>query len=589
MTIRRTLLIAFLLVGLLPAAALTVLAFDRTRAAMVGEIGQSLAVTAGTVSTDIDTLMFERLQNATTWNHLEVMQDLLIGDVDKRLSAFLAEMKLRYGGVYRDLHVVDPQGRIVASSRAEAIGTRQPNPPAWQTARLPGGVVRLEAPLPDAAGSRLTIRSAIASQFEDRSLGELVLVMDWEAVQRLLDTSAGSRLSLALIDGNGRLIAHSLPPQRWSAPPLGTQLDAWRATSTEPASEIREGQPLLPGRVLAARALSGGYDAFAGFAWTTVTLAPVSDALAPVRRMALVFLGLLLASAAIIAAAASVVSRRIAQPIMALTAYTRSFMNEQRLPEPPEHSGSGEVAELSNTFVHMVESLDRSRETLIRASKLAAVGEMAAVMAHEIRTPLGILRSSAQMLRREDGISEENRELLGFIDSETERLNRIVMSMLDTARARPPQRLPLDVNALATRTVAMLAAQAKRQGIALLTRLDAQSAWIEGDAEQLTQVLLNLIVNALQILPAGGRIEISTQNDGHRLLLEVADNGPGIPEDERHRIFEPFVFRREGGLGLGLAVVKQIVGAHAGDIAIVDNAGGGARFRLRFPVLQEPS
>ncbi|HEX4895111.1 MAG TPA: hypothetical protein VFV11_02135, partial [Solimonas sp.] len=122
MTIRRILLLAFLGVSLVPALLLTVLAFDSTRRAMLEEIEQGVRRSAAAVSADVDKALYERLLNATTWNHLEVMQDLRLDDVDKRLSQFLAEMKRRYGDVYLDLHAVNPQGRVVASSDPGHIG-----------------------------------------------------------------------------------------------------------------------------------------------------------------------------------------------------------------------------------------------------------------------------------------------------------------------------------------------------------------------------------------------------------------------------------------------------------------------------------
>jgi signal transduction histidine kinase len=165
-------------------------------------------------------------------------------------------------------------------------------------------------------------------------------------------------------------------------------------------------------------------------------------------------------------AVAVFVSRRIARPIVALTRFTRTYLREQsRL--PPPQSRSTEVRELSNAFVQLIEDIDRSQQNLIRASKLAVVGEMSAVIAHEVRTPLGILRSSAQMLSREKQISDEGKELLGFIESETDRLNRLVSAMLDISRPRASVFAPTNLHLLIQQSAAMLAAQTqKKRGIA---------------------------------------------------------------------------------------------------------------------------
>ena len=232
----------------------------------------------------------------------------------------------------------------------------------------------------------------------------------------------------------------------------------------------------------------------------------------------------------------------------------------------------------------MVDELARSQRTLTQASKLAAVGEVTALLAHEVRTPLGILRSSAQTLRHEEGLGPEAQELLQIIDSETERLNRLVSSLLDSARTRSPQFAAVDLHALARHAVTLLNTQLRDRRIRLELDMQAPESMLDADGEQLTQVLLNLTMNALQVLPPEGRIEIASRNEPGRLVVEVSDDGPGIAVADRGRIFEPFVFKREGGLGLGLAVVREILRQHGGDICAGESRLGGACFRFWLPL-----
>jgi signal transduction histidine kinase len=208
---------------------------------------------------------------------------------------------------------------------------------------------------------------------------------------------------------------------------------------------------------------------------------------------------------------------------------------------------------------------------------------MAAVIAHEVRTPLGILRSSAQILRREEGISDEGRELMAFIEGETERLNRLVSAMLDSARPRPLRKALADLNVQARQCGGMLAAQMEKHGISVGYQLDAANPLMDCDVEQITQVILNLLLNAMQVLPDNGHIELRTHDDSEQLFIEISDNGPGIPLEARTRIFEAFFFGREGGVGLGLAIVQQIVTAHGGEITVGESDLGGARFIIRLP------
>jgi signal transduction histidine kinase len=332
---------------------------------------------------------------------------------------------------------------------------------------------------------------------------------------------------------------------------------------------------------------SRGFQHFSGFGWTTLVVQPSNLAFIPVQHMALVFLALLAFTSAFAVGLSLLVTGRIARPIATLTSFTRQFMREKILPPAPKEVG-GEVGELTTAFVQTVRDLDQSRADLVRASKLAVLGELAAVMAHEIRTPIGILRSSAQMLAREPELSPEAQELTGFIESETERLNRLVTTLLDSARPRAPKLQPADLNVIIRHSVDLLAAQADKKAISINLNLDSQHPLIEVDAEQMTQVLLNLVLNALQILPIGGQVEVSTRENAGKLFVEIADDGPGIPQEELARVFDPFFTKREGGVGLGLAVVQQIVAAHDGEIHAGKSALGGALFTINLPMKENP-
>lgn len=584
LSIRRILLLSLLLASLLPATLLTVLAFSQSRAAMLMEIEDGVLRSAASVSADVDKLLLERMLNASTWNHLEVMQDLRLHDVDKRLSGFLAEMKRRHSGLYLDLHAVDTLGHVVSSSDPAQLDRQLPAPASWRVANLPGGRVLLEQPAQADDGARLRLRSAIESEFTAGPIGELVLDVDWAQLEALLDRSAGPSRQVLVLDHDGRLLAASAALRARAIAPGATFRD-WDMGRDGSGVEMRSGAPLLDEEVIAGHQRSRGLGDFTGFGWTTLLLQTRSDALAPVDRMAWTFAGLLAATVALIVAIAWGLAALISRPVVALTEYTRRYTQPGELPAPPP-PGPGEIGELTRSFVHMVRTLDRSQQTLAQASKLAALGEITALLAHEIRTPLGILRSSAQMLRSETGLSEESRELLHIIDSETGRLNRLVSSMLDSARTRAPQFVPTDVHALIAHSASLLASQLRGREVSLALHCQAPHCIVSADAEQITQVLLNLIMNALQILRHGGHITVTTRNEGQRLIIEVADNGPGIAAEDRESIFEPFVFRREGGVGLGLAVVRRILRQHGGDVAADTNPSGGALFRIHLP-LQE--
>jgi signal transduction histidine kinase len=582
-SIRNTLLVAFLSVSLACATLLASLAFVQARSAVQAEIERNLAVQATGVAIEVDKMMFERLQNAATWSRLDIMQDLQLGDIDKRMSQFLADLRSGYGDVFLDLSGVDNNGRVVSSSDAARIGRVQPTQAAWIRTSLSGTDVVIEPPTAGPA-TTVVMRVAVPGAYARGKLGELRLGLDWARISDVLDQAAsGNGRMLAILDREGRVVAASRQ-LRTSGLLLSDALAGWRTAPGAAAVATRDGRAIGQADLIVASVASPGYVRFSGFGWTTLVIQPVERALAPVHRMGTIFLGFLALVALITFLIANRVSREIARPIVALTGFARGYMRSKVLQVPPA-DGKGEVGELTQAFVHMVRDIDLSRRNLVRASKLAAVGEMSSIIAHEIRTPLGILRSSAQMLQREAGISAEGLELVGFIDTETERLNRLVSAMLDTARPRAPRFTRVDMHDLIKRSIAMLDGQAAGKQIKVTPALLALRPAIESDAEQMLQVLLNLLMNALQILDAGGRIEVGTRDDGPWLCIDIADDGPGLAPEERSRVFEAFFFRREGGIGLGLAIVQQIVNSHGGEITAAESALGGALFSLRLPLV----
>ncbi|MET3105270.1 two-component system sensor histidine kinase HydH [Oxalobacteraceae bacterium GrIS 2.11] len=600
MTIQKTLLRAFLLIGLLPTMLLAGLAFETVRDAMQSEIEHGLAAQADAISSNINKIMFERLQNAATWSTLEVMQDIQVRDVDKRLSNFLAKLKTGYGGVYQSLHVVDQQQMVVSSSNPGEIGQISKAEGMWKSIRLAGVDLTLEAPRTshasgEPAASTFVIRAPILSEFKNEVSGELVLDFDWMQINSLLDSAASDDRLVALVDANGKIFAAS-KKLRDARLLDGEALKNWHVAAIERGSLVRDGNPVFESEVVVGVGRPVEFAGFGGIGLSTMIIQPVSVALAPVHRIALISLAILGAIVVLTLVAANKISGVLARPITALTAFTRKVKLGQKSPDMALEAApsAGELGELEAAFLQMVQDIDNAQRDLVRASKLAVVGEMSSIIIHEVRTPLGIIKSSAQMLRRESGLSNEALELTGFIESETERLNRLVSAMLDSARPRALNKIPTDLHQLIHQSSVLLATQLEKGQIEISESLHASDAIVECDGEQITQVLLNLILNALQILPPGGKIQLaSSQMDlivGSNLIeyfcIEVSDNGMGIAAEDRKRIFDVFFCRREGGVGLGLAIVQQIILAHDGDIEAGESSLGGACFTIRLPRYQ---
>jgi two-component system, NtrC family, sensor histidine kinase HydH len=293
------------------------------------------------------------------------------------------------------------------------------------------------------------------------------------------------------------------------------------------------------------------------------------------------FLGLLLATIVVSALLVKPIASAVTRPLENLRKFVKTAKPQANIHAPA--GGPPEVQALSSAFETMLCDLNESQQQLTRAAKLAVVGEMAAALSHEVRTPLGILRSSADLLRREPKLSKDGREVTGFIISETERLNQLVTSLIDAARPRPPDFKSLNISELAENVVGMLKPQADAKNINI--KLDALQANIHADSGQMTQVLMNLLQNAIQILPEGGLAELRVLSSDEFVEIQVNDNGPGITTENQAHIFEPFFTQRAGGVGLGLAVVKQIVQTHSGSIQYVPSQLGGAGFTIRLPRL----
>jgi signal transduction histidine kinase len=318
-----------------------------------------------------------------------------------------------------------------------------------------------------------------------------------------------------------------------------------------------------------------------------LALQPREAALAPVRRMRdrlLAVLALVLTGGVI---AATIIARRMTRPLRSLTDAARDLARGATLSALPVRTHD-EIGELTAAFNAMTTDLRRAQHDLVATTKLASVGEIAAGLAHEIRTPLGIMRGSAQMLGRAVGNGEPHRthELVEMIVGEVDRLERVVAALTELGRPHEPAIEETPLAPVLARAVEFVARQAASQRIAITRRFERPGVAL-CDPEQLYQVALNLLVNALHVLPAGGTITISTFGpDDGRVGFEVADDGPGIAPELQAEIFTPFVTHRDGGTGLGLAFVERVVVAHGGHASVRSTPGAGATFRVELPAAE---
>lgn len=220
------------------------------------------------------------------------------------------------------------------------------------------------------------------------------------------------------------------------------------------------------------------------------------------------------------------------------------------------------------------EAMERQVE---RGRRLASLGEMSAVMAHEMRNPLASLKGHAQLLAESLAADSREHAKAELVVGESERLERLSTDLLEFVRSGEIEREPCDPAALLREA----AAAVDQDRLELST--ERAPAWWRLDGERMHQVLTNLLRNALQASPDGARPVASVEADGKTLVYRVRDHGDGIPRAERERIFEPFHTTRTRGTGLGLAVARRIVELHGGTIEASDHPDGGALFRVTIP------
>jgi two-component system NtrC family sensor kinase len=223
---------------------------------------------------------------------------------------------------------------------------------------------------------------------------------------------------------------------------------------------------------------------------------------------------------------------------------------------------------------------------LMESDRLAAVGELVAGVAHEVNNPLSSISAFAQLLLRDDALTAQQRESIEVIRAETTRASQVVKDLLAFARRSEPQRAPLDLNAVVTRSLRMRQYQFDETGVRVETELSDDLPVVMGDARQLQQVCLNLLTNAIQAMSAGGGVlRVRSARDGGVVRLEIVDSGPGVADHVRQHIFEPFfTTKKEGeGTGLGLSVSYGIVAAHGGSIELVESGPQGTTFRVTLP------
>ena len=257
-------------------------------------------------------------------------------------------------------------------------------------------------------------------------------------------------------------------------------------------------------------------------------------------------------------------------------------------------TGGTEVAELADEFNRMAAAIQEREQELVRSERLAAVGKMAAVITHEVRNPLSSIGLNAELLEEElarasgGTPSPEASQLLRSVQNEVDRLTAITEEYLKFARLPRPRLEPEEVNPIVRSVAEFQREELALRGVRIVVALADALPPVAVDEAQLRQALLNLVRNGADAVAGRARAEVTlatTRAVDGMVEISVADDGPGVPEELRERIFEPFFSTKEGGTGLGLALVQQIALEQGGRVVLECPASGGTRFVLRLPAV----
>jgi two-component system sensor histidine kinase HydH len=226
--------------------------------------------------------------------------------------------------------------------------------------------------------------------------------------------------------------------------------------------------------------------------------------------------------------------------------------------------------------------LQNNVEHLKRAGRMTALGHLSAGLAHEIRNPLASIEGAAYVAQTEPDPTRAS-EFLEIIRKETARLNGLVTQFLEFARPRAPEMISTDPAPLTDSVLNLVRQVAVQNNVILRRTFDETIPPVKCDPEQMKQVLLNLVLNAVQAMPGGGEVSVSAEIAEHMLVLHVKDTGPGIPAERVDEVFDPFFTTKQNGTGLGLPIAYQIVEQHGGELSLESNSPEGCSFVIRLP------
>jgi len=556
-TLRRRITLSVVAVTLLPLLALVAVEYGVEQQHVLAAAGAGHASLAADTLDRLDRFLFERYRNATSWARLEVMGDVVVDDLDRRIVQTLVGLRAEYG-VYSGLYCLDAAGKVVADSVVTAVGRWEAESPWFQAIRK-GAPTYQEANLKaDGGVPEVLFAVPIPAPGGGAPLGVLVARIDPAAVAVFLD---GVNLRLAKL-------GH----------PVRVAIQA--GEEVEPALEkggLAARVDRLTGEIV-GEARSRGYRDFPGFGWVLTLREARASALAPMQRTGLL-LQLVGGGTVVVALLlAALLARGLARPLEEITRAAAAIETSGQLGVILPVERPDEIGYLAATFNRMVHRLAEAQATLVRQERLTAIGRVAAEVAHDLATPATTIANLARRLHRNS--TEESREahqLALILDSATY-VQGLVRRLLDFAHSESPTTAPVNVGEVVRQAVVQAGGEVDLRVAGVLPA-------IFGDANALTRMLVNLIRNGREAAGEAGEVAVIAGVTGGAIEITVTDDGPGMDPEVRAHLFEPFITTKgREGTGLGLAIAYRIARDHGGTLQLSESRPGRTTFGIRIPL-----
>jgi signal transduction histidine kinase len=520
-------------------ALLGILAYASATRSLFDAAESRLTLVGSGAATLLENELRERFQIIQSWAALDVMQEINSADRRGHLATFLTR-SIDPRRPERGAICMDAKGRIIAQAGLDGLASiARPREVPQVLPRNFESMALVEFGVPVMAGPESALRIGSLSVFVEPHALLVEIASVYERNPWL-----GFRLD-AVADSESR-----------NPTPDPTQIEFRR--------NVR-----IP-------------DIAAGWHFVLTITEPVERTLTPVKTLRRRIIVGALAVMLLASIAGSALALRISRPIRNLTLTVQNVArthDKELLLELPKTSG--EVGVLAAEFGSMIRALAEAEEQSVAQSRLALLGEVAASVGHEVRTPLSALRTAAQLLGDESIGETQRQRLAEVIVSEVDRLNTVVTDLTDSAKPRTARKRPVKVSDVIERTVGFFHTADPTGRGRLTSHVGKTEMTVVGDPDQLHQVLLNLVRNATQ---AGGRdtqVRIHAEQDNGMACIVVEDNGPGFTIEDPAR---PFATSKPDGVGLGLSIAKRIVEDHDGTLELANAPGGGALVAIVLPL-----